>query len=70
MAKVIIHFDTREAAQNFVRFIDNQGEQTYWDYMDCQDENDRIHTVGKFHTYYHYVDADLIEIKTTLKKVE
>lgn len=37
MAKVVINFESDEAAKGFSDWLNDQGEQQYWEYMECQD---------------------------------
>ena len=38
MAKVIIEFDSDDVAKEFVSWMDNQGEQDYWTYIEGTDD--------------------------------
>jgi len=39
-SKVIIEFDNEDAAKEFACWLDGQGEQDYWQWRDCQDEQE------------------------------
>lgn len=38
--KVTIEFDTEEQAKEFVSFFSGHGEQVYWEWASCQDNQE------------------------------
>ncbi len=37
MADVVIHFGNKAAAKHFMSWLDGQGEQDYWTWMECRE---------------------------------
>lgn len=68
MAQVIINFDNPLAAKHFAQWLDGQGEQNYWCWMDCQEEEDIPIVVCQFKYNYQDFGKQTINIDTTLKR--
>lgn len=65
MTQVIFNFANERAAQHFVDFLDGHGEQTYWDWMDCQKKEKvpfivRRFDYGKANNGVIIVDTELV----------
>lgn len=68
---VTIEFDTERAAEHFVKWLDGQGEQNYWDWMVCQEESEDGNITAKSFDYFQGGNefAPSGVIKTTLGRL-
>lgn len=47
-----IEFDTKNAAMHFAHWLCGSGEQDYWQWMECREQEEKGNiTVKKFHYY-------------------
>lgn len=51
ITKVEINFDNEKAAKHFISWLDGQGEQDYWIWMDCRESEEEGNITAVRFTY-------------------
>lgn len=62
---VLIHFDTKSAATHFLEWLCGSGEQQYWEWMECR-EDDESGNITVLDFDYNFKD---LEVKTKLGRL-
>lgn len=65
--KLTIEFDSEEAAEHFSDWLCGQGEQDYWLWMECREQEEDGNITA---TSFHYDDTDAGLITTTCGRLD
>lgn len=56
MTKVTIEFDNPKAAEHFQTWLCEAGEQDYWEWMDCREQEEEDDNITAVSLHYNWQD--------------